>query len=60
VSASSAQRGLLRYIQADTTTTAGAPLSVKPSSATNQGWLRVNNSATTTRMVILWNKLTTP
>ena len=56
----SPQRGLLRYVQVDTTTTAGAPLSVKPSSATNQGWLRVNSSATTTRMVILWNKLTTP
>lgn len=59
-SASNPVRGLLRYVQADTTTTAGAPLSVKPSSATNQGWLRVNNSATTTRMVMLWNKLITP
>lgn len=58
--ASNPIRGLLRYVQADTTTTAGAPLSVKPSSSTNQGWLRLNNSATTTRMVALWNKLVTP
>jgi hypothetical protein len=60
VSASSAQRGLLRYIQADTTTTAGNPLSVKPSLATDQGWLRINNSAAATRMVALWNKQVTP
>jgi hypothetical protein len=57
---SSPHRGLYRYVQVDTTTTAGAPLSVKPSSATNQGWLRLNNAAATTRQVILWNKLTTP
>ena len=58
--AANSLRGLWRYVQIDTTTTAGAPLSVKPSYATNQGWLRLNNSTTTTKMVILWNKLTTP
>lgn len=57
---SSPTRGLYRYLQVDTTTVAGAPLSVRPSTATNQGWLRLNNSATATRQAILWNKLTTP
>jgi hypothetical protein len=58
--ANSPLRGLLKYIQADTTTTAGNPLSVKPSLATDQGWLRINNSAAATRMVALWNKTVTP
>lgn len=53
-------RGLYRYVQVDTSTTAGAPLSVLPSTASNQAWLRLNSSATATRQVILWNKLVTP
>lgn len=53
-------RGLYRYLQIDTTTAAGLPLSVLPSSSTNQGWLRINSAAATTRQVMLWNKLTTP
>lgn len=57
---SSPCRGLYRYLQVDTTTTAGTPLSVRPSLATNQGWMRLNNSASATRQVILWNKLVTP
>lgn len=60
VSASSAQRGVLRYVQVDTGTTAGSPLSVRASLATDQAWLRLNNSITTTRMVALWNKTVTP
>jgi hypothetical protein len=53
-------RGLHRYLQIDTSTTAGLPLSVLPSTASNQAWLRLNNSATATRQVVLWNKLVTP
>lgn len=57
---SSPCRGLYRYLQVDTTTTAGNPLSVLPSSSTNQGWMRLHNAAAATRQVILWNKLVTP
>lgn len=53
-------RGLYRYLQIDTSTTAGLPLSVLPSTASNQAWLRLNNSSTATRQVMLWNKLITP
>jgi hypothetical protein len=57
---SSPIRGVLRYLRADTTTTAPVPLSVLPSDTTNQGWLRLNSSAAATRQVILWDKLVTP
>lgn len=57
---SSPCRGLYRYLQIDTTTTAGLPLSVKPSSSTDQGWMRLHNAASATRQVVLWNKLVTP
>lgn len=53
-------RGLHRYLQIDTSTTAGLPLSVLPSTASNQGWMRLHNAAATTRQIILWDKTVTP
>lgn len=58
--ASSATRGVFKYLRVDTTTTAGAPLSVLPDGGSNQGWLRINNTNSTTRMVALWNDTVTP
>lgn len=53
-------RGLYRYLQIDTSTAAGLPLSVLPSTASNQGWMRLSNGASATRQVILWDKMVTP
>lgn len=58
--AASPPRGVYKYLRIDTTTTAGAPLSVLPDSTSNQGWMRLNSSASTSRLVMLWNKLVTP
>lgn len=53
-------RGVFRYLRVDTTTTAGAALSVLPDGGSNQGWLRLADTATTTRLVALWNDTVTP
>jgi hypothetical protein len=53
-------RGVFRYLRIDTTTTAGAALSVLPDGGSNQGWLRLADTATTTRLVALWNDTVTP
>lgn len=57
---SSPPRGEYKYLRIDTTTTAGVPLSVRPDAGSNQGWLRLGSTASTTRLVALWNKLVTP
>ena len=53
-------RGTYRYLRIDTSTTAQPPLSVLPDPNSNQGWRRLNSSASATRMVIMTNKTVTP
>lgn len=52
-------RGVLKYLYADTVTTAAA-FSVDPSSGFDQGQLAVRDITTATRMRVLWDKTVTP
>lgn len=50
---------IFRYLRIDGGADA-APLNVIPSSASNQAFVRINESLNNTRMVALWNKTVTP
>lgn len=58
--AASQTRGAARYLGEDSTTAAGMPLTVVPSTDSNQGWLRINSANSSTRLTILWDKTVTP
>lgn len=56
---SSAHIGRLKYVRADVQGTL-APLAIRPSGTTDQGWLSISNSTSATRMRILHDRTETP
>lgn len=59
-SASALTRGVFRYLGEDSSSPAGNPLSVAPAVGSDQGWLRLKSSNSTSRLVALWDKQVTP